>query len=325
LTQAKHRNPIRWIGSGPSKSFTRLPNDLARDGNLSAEARSIAVYLWSHCDGWELSAKSIGATLRMDRGTVGTRLEELSRHRWLAIHKTGQRSRQYFAHPARRLTEAEHASLTACGYADGTSMPDPEHVGGTDIDMRTAPATDMRVGPATKKTTQKTKENNNSSDVTSSGTQDIQARKRELRPVVRELVTSLLPGKKQERNHLINLAVLMMAEDQNITLDMVGRALKLWDEETYDPAKLGNYIKQELNSDPVLAIKEVLANVRTRPLDADDEEILSRHRLTWYPVWDGLPSDATGDDMDEFFRNQQEKYLEAQLQREIASREGTNQ
>jgi hypothetical protein len=129
------RNPIRWIGNGPSKSFTRLPNELARDGSLSAEARSVAAYLWSHVDGWELSAKSIGVALGMDRGTVGNRLEVLSRHRWIAVHKTGQRSRQYFAHPARRLTDAEHTSLTADGYGDCT-----------DKDMRTGPATGMRTG-----------------------------------------------------------------------------------------------------------------------------------------------------------------------------------
>jgi hypothetical protein len=328
VTQLKRRNPIRWIGKGPNKSFTRLPNELARDGSLSAEARSIAAYLWSHCDGWELSAKSIAAELRMDRGTVGARLEELSRHRWVAIHKTGQRSRQYFAYPARRLTEAEHASLTACGYADGTSMPDHEHVDGTGIDMRTGPATGMRVEPATKKTNQENhkKTNNNSSDVevsdvTSSSPQDIEARKGKLRPKIRELVTTLLPSKYKETNHLTNLAAKMMAEDKNITLDMVGRALKAWDQEAYEPARLGNYISEELNNDPVPALTKVLANVRTRLLDDKDMDILYRLRATWYLHY---PPDDVADE-DEWMRQDQERHVEAKLHEAIQQREGTNQ
>jgi hypothetical protein len=118
----------------------------------------------------------------------------------------------------------------------------------------------------------------------------------------------------------------MMAEDENITLDMVERALKLWGEETNDPAKLGNYIKEERNSDPVLAIKTVLANVRTRgSMDWDDEHLLSSVRLTYYPNWDTLAAGATRDEIDEWQRNDQEKWLEAELQKAIARREGTNQ
>ena len=108
------RHPIRWIGKRPSKNFAQIPNELCRE-RITSKARSVALYLWSQRDGWELSPTAIHNDLGIDRKTVGEALDELSAHRWLAIRVTGARSREYYAHPARRLTEVEHAHLTQQG------------------------------------------------------------------------------------------------------------------------------------------------------------------------------------------------------------------
>lgn len=111
----QRRNPIYWIGERPAGDFTIIPNALARDGELSASARSVALYLWSHRDGWELSAKSIAETLRMGRRQAMAAIRELSDSRWIAVRETGRTAREYFAHPSRPLTESEHAELVSTG------------------------------------------------------------------------------------------------------------------------------------------------------------------------------------------------------------------
>jgi Fe2+ or Zn2+ uptake regulation protein len=338
LTQRNHRNPIRWIDNkeGPTKNFTRLPNELIDDRSLTAFAHAVSEQIWRHIDGWEASAESIAEALNLDRKTVYPALKNLSDHRWVAIHKTGRTSCEYYAHSSRKLTEAEHASLTLHGQL--VHQTDKDRTGlvhDTDKGLSATGTSDLSARRTTNKTNDKTKNNNTrlevdpsqtSQDVTSSSTQDIQARKREVRPQVRELVTSILPGKYRDHDHLINIAVKRMAENSDITLDMVERALKTWDKETHNPAKLGNYIQEELNSDPVLAINKALDVVRVRQLDENEMDTLADyHRLRWYPGYDYPPDDATFDEIDEWTRNHQEKWLEAELQKALARREGTNQ
>lgn len=63
---------------------------LARDGNLSFLARSVAMYVWSHDERWQQSASAVAEALGMDRGTVGKALAELQQHGWMVreIHHT---------------------------------------------------------------------------------------------------------------------------------------------------------------------------------------------------------------------------------------------
>jgi hypothetical protein len=120
-----NRHEIRWIADKPKKDFTSIPNALTRAGNLGSLARSVAVYLWSHQDGWKLSATSIADALGVERRSVAKALEELAADRWLAIHKTGKTAREYLAHPSRQLTVEEHSGLTAHGRK--TAIPGADH------------------------------------------------------------------------------------------------------------------------------------------------------------------------------------------------------
>ncbi|CRZ17977.1 hypothetical protein BN2156_04874 [Mycolicibacterium neworleansense] len=148
-----HRNPVYWIGDKPIDYYTPVPHGLARDGDLSSGARSVALYVWSHVGGWELSAVSIAEALGMDRKSVGRALAELDRKRWIAIRSTGKTTREYYAHPARKLTEDEHSDLVPI-----VDKSCPESGQGvvlkTDMGLYQNGAADMSQNGATKKTIQ---------------------------------------------------------------------------------------------------------------------------------------------------------------------------
>jgi hypothetical protein len=152
-----NRRPVRRLGTSPSESFTCIPNDLARDGEIDSSARSIAMYLWSHQDGWKVSAKSIGDALDIDRRTVARALGALSDKRWIAVHKTA-----YFLNPARKLTEGEHAHLTECAepvhemYTPDDWPDAPVHGMSANLDMGCTE--DLYTGCTHKKTSNNTNE-----------------------------------------------------------------------------------------------------------------------------------------------------------------------
>lgn len=143
-------NPITWIGDRPEQGYACIPNELARDGKLSSVARSVALYLWSHDNGWKSSQAAIAKALGIgNRDTVKAALDELSECRWLAIRKVGRTAHSYYAHPARKLTEAEHSELSQLAQKSGMGLPENQ-------------ACNLPKNRATKKTNKKTNEEHGS-------------------------------------------------------------------------------------------------------------------------------------------------------------------
>lgn len=90
------RNPVRHHGGpvGTNKDGTRLyasvPMELARDGKLTAAARSIAVYIWSHDAKFGQSRNDVADKLGMSVNTVGKALGDLQAHGWLVREILGR-------------------------------------------------------------------------------------------------------------------------------------------------------------------------------------------------------------------------------------------
>lgn len=79
----QRRSSIRWIGERSSKDYAIIPNSLARCSDLTAPARSVALYLWSQPHGYEISERSIAKSLKMNRKAVARALDNLIEYRWL--------------------------------------------------------------------------------------------------------------------------------------------------------------------------------------------------------------------------------------------------
>jgi predicted ArsR family transcriptional regulator len=104
----KQRSTIQWHGELPVEGYTIIPNELARDGYLSAYARSTALYLWSHKSGFKVSAGSIATYLGVGKTTAARALNELIEHGWLTrIELTTKAGRvfgyQYYANRSGRI------------------------------------------------------------------------------------------------------------------------------------------------------------------------------------------------------------------------------
>lgn len=135
------RSAIKWIGDRPEAHFTTVPNELARDGELTSAARSVALYLWSHADNFPVGGeRPIGKALGMSAGTVGRALENLAAYRWLAARKHvsgGDVRWEYLAHPARKLTETEYQRFASKTDADTASKTDADSASKTDATKNT--------------------------------------------------------------------------------------------------------------------------------------------------------------------------------------------
>lgn len=65
------RNPIKWHGDAPRDHFTMIPNELARDTELSLYAYRIAIVIRTHAEDYEVSAASLAKMWGWHRDTVG--------------------------------------------------------------------------------------------------------------------------------------------------------------------------------------------------------------------------------------------------------------
>jgi hypothetical protein len=102
------RSTIKWVGDKPTDKYTIVPNELARDPDLSPAARSIALYLWSHDDGFKMGTTSISTALGMRKPTVVKAMQELIDQGWLTRKectgpKGGVYAWQYYANRSRRI------------------------------------------------------------------------------------------------------------------------------------------------------------------------------------------------------------------------------
>ncbi len=128
------RNPIKWHGDTPRDHFTLIPNELARDTELSLYAYRIAIVIRTHAEGYEVSAASLAKMQGWHRDTVGKALRELAQAGWLVVrtHKTAEGKRvfdEYHVHASGKFTEAEAATLSqpvilpTAAYGVGTPLP----------------------------------------------------------------------------------------------------------------------------------------------------------------------------------------------------------
>jgi hypothetical protein len=110
------RNPIRRHGDTPLAHFTIIPNELARDTDLSMHAYRAAIVIRTHADGYELSSVSLAESQGWGRARTRAALRELIEAGWLVIrpHKTADGTRafeEYHVHAARKFTPEESATL----------------------------------------------------------------------------------------------------------------------------------------------------------------------------------------------------------------------
>ncbi|MGO9100296.1 hypothetical protein [Mycobacterium sp.] len=127
------RNPIKWHGDSPRDHFTMIPNELARDTELTLYAYRIAIVIRTHAEGYEVSAASLAKMQGWHRDTVGKALRELAQAGWLVVrtHKTAEGKRvfdEYHVHASRKFTEAEAATLS-----QPVILPTAAHDGGTPL------------------------------------------------------------------------------------------------------------------------------------------------------------------------------------------------
>jgi len=111
------RNPIRVHGDTPYAHFTIVPNELARDTELSNHAYRAAIVIRTHADGFEISTVSLAKSQGWGRTRTRDALQELSEARWLAIQPyqttDGKRAfEEYHLHAARKFSPQESAELT---------------------------------------------------------------------------------------------------------------------------------------------------------------------------------------------------------------------
>ena len=111
-----NRNPIRRHGETPAAHFTIIPNELARDTDLSMHAYRAAIVIRTHADGYELSSLSLAESQGWGRARTRAALRELVEAHWLVIrpYKTAGGTRafeEYHVHAARKFTPQESATL----------------------------------------------------------------------------------------------------------------------------------------------------------------------------------------------------------------------
>lgn len=100
---------IRWLGERPGEHYTIIPNSLARCPDITASARSVAMYIWSQAHGFRISERSIADALKMDRKTVGRALDNLQENRWLKlVRQESENGSVRFEYLARRCGPFMH-------------------------------------------------------------------------------------------------------------------------------------------------------------------------------------------------------------------------
>lgn len=83
-----------FIGQRPEASFTRVPNEWARDPKLSFKAKGLLTYLLSHQDGYRLTVEQVIAEATDGKSAVYSALKELVEHGYLVrVQRRGERGK----------------------------------------------------------------------------------------------------------------------------------------------------------------------------------------------------------------------------------------
>lgn len=64
-------------GPAPEDHYSLVSNELARDPDISLQAKGLYLYLRSHREGWSMSTERIGQALAIHRNTVSKYVQEL--------------------------------------------------------------------------------------------------------------------------------------------------------------------------------------------------------------------------------------------------------
>lgn len=78
---------MRIIRAPRQAHFTIIPNETARDRNLSYRAAGLLVELLSHEDGWETNAERLAARAKEGRDAIRKALNELEAHHYMSRKK----------------------------------------------------------------------------------------------------------------------------------------------------------------------------------------------------------------------------------------------
>ena len=63
--------------------YSQIPNDLARNSDISLAAKGLYVYLSSHREGWSMSTERVGEALGVHRNTIAKYVKELEKSGYL--------------------------------------------------------------------------------------------------------------------------------------------------------------------------------------------------------------------------------------------------
>ena len=63
--------------------YSQIPNDLARNPDISLAAKGLYVYLSSHREGWSMSTERVGEALGVHRNTIAKYVKELEKSGYL--------------------------------------------------------------------------------------------------------------------------------------------------------------------------------------------------------------------------------------------------
>lgn len=116
-------NPIRWHGTRPRSGFTTIPNELARDPHITANAFRVLVYLRSHDDGFETSARRMYAALNISKEGVANALAALDAGHWIAKVGTRYNRCEYHLPRAAKFTDAEYAVIVDVPKTGSSDVP----------------------------------------------------------------------------------------------------------------------------------------------------------------------------------------------------------
>ncbi|WP_238219081.1 hypothetical protein [Tsukamurella pulmonis] len=108
-------NPVKFhgdpYGSDGEQGFTQISNRLCRSDTITPGGKAVALYVWSHAEGFEVSINGMHKALGMAESAVRAGLESLVSERWAAQEVLG--GNRFALHVSRHepFTPTAHARL----------------------------------------------------------------------------------------------------------------------------------------------------------------------------------------------------------------------
>ena len=75
-------------GPAPEDHYSLIPNEMARNPNISLQAKGMYLYLRSHREGWAMSTERIGEALGVHRNSISKYVKELEDNGYLEKEQT---------------------------------------------------------------------------------------------------------------------------------------------------------------------------------------------------------------------------------------------